>query len=143
MSESGVFALVDVRKVTTSTSTLQRVMTTMSESRVIALVDGRKNITILGTSSYRSGMQQSNAACTRAPLQCKSCPCATCSWLLHPTPILVSEIVLTLCKPRSSEVGSAYAPRFLCKLPLTSIFGLYIQLSNNLVSTSEWKVVSF
>ena len=26
-------------------------------------------------------------ACTRAPPQCKSCPCATCIRLLHPAPI--------------------------------------------------------
>ena len=45
----------------------------------------------------RSGMQQPNAACTRAPPQCRSCPCATCIWLLHPAPILMPKMVLTQC----------------------------------------------
>ena len=75
-------------------------------SRVFALVDGRKNTTSASCTVsrpswaqvYSSGMQQPNAACTRAPPQCRSCPCASCIWLLHPAPIarLVPKMVLTL-----------------------------------------------
>ena len=69
-------------------------MTTMSASDVFTLVDGRKNITRASCTMlrpslaqvYRSRMQQPNAACTRALPQCKSCPCVTCIWLLHPAP---------------------------------------------------------
>ena len=45
-------------------------------------------------------MQRPNAACTRAPLLCRSCLCAACICLLHPTPILVPKMVLTLCNLR-------------------------------------------
>ena len=34
---------------------------------------------------------------TRAPPYGRSCPCATCIWLLHPAPILVPKMLLTLC----------------------------------------------
>ena len=85
-------------------------MTTMSTSGVFALVDGRKNTTSASCTVsrpswaqvYRSRMQQPNAACTRATPQCKSCPCASylhlvaasCSYRLVP------KMVLTLCNLR-------------------------------------------
>ena len=45
---------------------------------------------------YRSGMQQPNAGSTRARSALRWCPCASCIWLLHPAPILVPKMVLTL-----------------------------------------------
>ena len=45
---------------------------------------------------YRSGMQQPNAACTRAPPQSKSCPCVICIWLLHPAPIDIVQLALVV-----------------------------------------------
>ena len=45
---------------------------------------------------YRSGMQQPNAGSTRARSPLRWCPCASCIWLLHPAPILVPKMVLTL-----------------------------------------------
>ena len=45
---------------------------------------------------YRSGMQQPNADSTRARSALRWCPCASCIWLLHPAPILVPKMVLTL-----------------------------------------------
>ena len=73
----------------------QVAMAIMSASGAFALVDGRKNTTSASCTVsrpswaqvYRSGMQQPNAGSTRAPPQCKSCPCATCIWLLHLAPI--------------------------------------------------------
>ena len=72
-----------------------QVMPTASAHEVFALIDGRKNTTdqcklhrvktILGTS--RSRMQQPIAACTRAQSLTRTCPCATCNWLLHPATI--------------------------------------------------------
>ena len=49
---------------------------------------------------YRSGMQQPNASSTRARSALRWCPCASCIWLLHPAPILVPKMVLTLCNLR-------------------------------------------
>ena len=49
---------------------------------------------------YRSGMQQPNAGSTRARSALRWCPCASCIWLLHPAPILVPKMVLTLCNLR-------------------------------------------
>ena len=49
---------------------------------------------------YRSGMQQTNAGSTRARSVLGWCPCASCIWLLHPAPILVPKMVLTLCNLR-------------------------------------------
>ena len=49
---------------------------------------------------YRSGMQQPNAGSKRARSALRWCPCASCIWLLHPAPILVPKLVLTLCNLR-------------------------------------------
>ena len=49
---------------------------------------------------YRSGMQQPNTGSTRARSALWWCPCASCIWLLHPAPILVPKMVLTLCNLR-------------------------------------------
>ena len=49
---------------------------------------------------YRSGMQQPNAGSTRARSALRWCRCASCIWLLHPAPILVPKMVLTLCNLR-------------------------------------------
>ena len=49
---------------------------------------------------YRSGMQQPNAGSTRARSALRWCPCASCIWLLHPAPILVPKMVLTVCNLR-------------------------------------------
>ena len=46
---------------------------------------------------YRSGMQQPNAGSTRARSALRWCPCASYIWLLHPAPIIVPKMVLTLC----------------------------------------------
>ena len=45
-------------------------------------------------------MQQPNAGSTRARSALRWCPCASCIWLLHPAPILVPKMVLTLCNLR-------------------------------------------
>ena len=42
-------------------------------------------------------MQQPNAGITRARSALRWCPCASCIWLLHPAPILVLKMILTLC----------------------------------------------
>ena len=46
-----------------------------------------------------SSLTQSKAiiACTRAHSLTRPCPCATCNWLLHPAPTIVTKMVLTLC----------------------------------------------
>ena len=83
---------------------LQWMMTTMSASAVFSLVDGRKTPPAqvrqcqdhLGH-KYRSGMQQPNAGSTRARSALRWSSCASCIWLLHPAPILVPKMVLTLC----------------------------------------------
>ena len=74
---------------------------------VFALIDGRKNTTdqcklqrvktILGTS--RSRMKQPTASCTRAQSLTRTCPCATCNWLLHPAtmfPLKVNTVLSTM-----------------------------------------------
>ena len=40
------------------------------------------------------------AGSTRARSALRWCPCASCIWLLHPAPILVPKMVLTLCNLR-------------------------------------------
>ena len=76
---------------------------TMTASGVFSLVGGRKTPPAqvaqcqdhLGH-KYRSGMLQPNADSTRARSALRWCPCASCIWLLHPAPILVPKMVLTL-----------------------------------------------
>ena len=50
-------------------------------------------LTVVATGNFRSHSNPSRR-------QCRSCPCATCIWLLHPAPILVPKMVLTLCNLR-------------------------------------------
>ena len=88
MTASGVFLLVGGRKNTTSAKP------TKTPPAQVAQCQGH-----LGH-KYRSGMQQPNAVCTRAPPQSKSCPRTTSIWLLHPAPMLVPKMVLTLCNLR-------------------------------------------
>ena len=74
----------------------------------IALVDGRKNTTSASCTVsrpswaqvYRNEMQQPNAACIRAPPQCKYCPCVTCIYAAFCSCRLVPKMVLTLCNLR-------------------------------------------
>ena len=78
-------------------------MTTMSG--VFALVDGRKNTTSASCTVlrpswaqvHRSGMQQPKEACTRAPPQCKSCP----SYLSH-SALLINAIAIITSSGRFS-----------------------------------------
>ena len=74
---------------------LQQMMTTMTTSGVFALVNGRKNTTSASCTVsrpswaqvYRSRMQQPNAGSTRARFALRWCPYTSCIWLLYPTPI--------------------------------------------------------
>ena len=53
----------------------------------------------IGTST---GVRYSNhkVFSTRARSTLRRCPCVSCIWLLHPTPILVPKMALTLCNLR-------------------------------------------
>ena len=51
--------------------------------------------TILGTS--RSRMQRPTAACTRAQTWTRTCPYATCIWLLHPAPTSAQDGLDPVC----------------------------------------------
>ena len=81
---------------------LQWVMTSMSASGVINLRRLMEEKTPPAQVAqcqdhlehkYRSGMQQLNAGNTRTRCALGWCPCASCIWLLHLTPILVPKMV--------------------------------------------------
>ena len=79
------------------------------------------------TSNYvvRSRMQQPIAACTRAQSLTRPCPCATCNWLLHPSPTSAQDgldplqlVLVVFILPSISQRPHLHLQSSTCKLHL-------------------------
>ena len=99
---------------------LQQVVTTMTESGLCLLVDGRKIPPAQVAQCQQLYEQDAATKCSlhkgTTLINCRSCncPCATCIWLLHPTPILVPKMVLTLCKLQKSFLSNIHSNNSTC-----------------------------